>query len=290
MELSQLKYFYETAKIEHVTRASEELHIAQPALTKSIKALENELGVKLFYRSGRRIKLTEYGLYLRDKLTPILEELEALPITVEKMTDMAENTITLNVLAASTIVTDIVIGFKKTHPDVIFKMIQNESEPNCNILVTTNTLRPANLSNVTKRGIVEEKIYIAVPKSSPLAEKDKIALKEVKHENFVNLLGSKLFRTVCDRFCEYAGFKPQIIFESDSPFAVKNLIGAGVGVSFWPEFSWGKISAKDIKLLNITSPVCQREIIVYLLHTGIKSKISEEFYEYMLKKLSERKN
>ena len=60
MELAKLRYFYLTAKYGHVTRAAEEIHIAQPALTKAIKQLEQALGVPLFYKKGRNIYPTVF--------------------------------------------------------------------------------------------------------------------------------------------------------------------------------------------------------------------------------------
>ena len=66
MELAKLRYFYTVAKLGHVTRAAEEIHIAQPALTKAVKQLEEELGVALFYKKGRNIYPTVYGEYLQN--------------------------------------------------------------------------------------------------------------------------------------------------------------------------------------------------------------------------------
>lgn len=290
MEFSNLKYFYETARFEHVSRAAEELHVVQPALTKSIKALENELGVKLFYKSGRNIKLNEYGKFLFEQLTPILSEIENLPLTIKQKKDAVRNTVSINVLSASTIITDAIVSFKKAHPDVIFKMIQNDADEGCNILITTNSFAPSTPANVIKRAIIEEEIFLAVPKGSYLAEKEEVELREVKNESFVNLSGSRLFRAVCDTYCLNAGFKPQTVFESDSPLTVKNLIGAGIGVAFWPEFSWGKISEKGVKLLKIKSPECQREIIAYLTDTGITSDYGEKFFDYVIDVLRKRKS
>lgn len=287
MELSNLRYFYEAAKIEHITKASENMHVAQPALTKSIKALEDELGVKLFYKAGRRVKLTEYGAFLKEKLEPIIEELDALPLTVEKLVDMAKNTIKLNVLAASTIITDIIIKFKKKNPDVIFKMTQKESEINSDITVVTNNFKPDDIIAVKKRGVIEERILIAVPATSALAEKEEIDLIDLRRADFITLSGSRRFRPLCDAYCEYAGFKPQVVFESDSLIAVKNLISSGVGVAFWPEFSWGKLKNPHIRLLKIRNPDCRREIIVYLADKEI-SGVREEFYEFLVSELKKR--
>ena len=71
MDLLKLRYFYAVAEFEHVTKAAEKLHIAQPAITKTIKLLESELGVPLFIRVGRNVKLTEYGELLKRKLAVI---------------------------------------------------------------------------------------------------------------------------------------------------------------------------------------------------------------------------
>ena len=72
MELTQLTYFLTVAQMQHMTRAAEALHIAQPALTKSVQRLESELGVPLIARKGRGIALTPYGQRLADELQHLL--------------------------------------------------------------------------------------------------------------------------------------------------------------------------------------------------------------------------
>lgn len=287
MEINSLRYFYEAAKCQHITNAADNLHIAQPALTKSIKSLEEELGVKLFYKYGRGVRLTEYGEFLKDKIEPIIKQLDVLPVAIKNFTDLNENTVSINVLAASTVTTDIIIKFKKTHPNVMFKMTRKEEETHADIEILTNAKTHDHIIDVKKEAIIEEKIYVAVPIDSPQAQNDEINLSELRSCEFIALSGSRRFRPLCDAYCEYAGFKPQVTFESDSLIAVKNLIVAGVGVAFWPEFSWGKITHENIKLLNIVNPDCKREIILYL--TGNKqSKISEEFFDFLVSELKQR--
>ena len=281
MELNNLRYFYEAAKCGHITKAAENLHIAQPALTKSIKALEDELNIKLFYKAGRGVKLSEYGEFLKEKIEPIIDELDVLPVAIKNFTDLNENTVSINVLAASTITTDIIIKFKKIYPNVMFKMIRKENETNADIEILTNAKNYDSFVSVKKRALVEEKIHVAVPIESPLAKKEKIELIELKNSDFIALSGSRRFRPLCDAYCEYAGFKPRVTFESDSLIAVKNLIAAGVGVAFWPEFSWGKITHKNIKLLDIVKPDMKREIILYLTSRK-NSGISEKFFDFLV--------
>ena len=85
MDLNKLYYFYITAKHEHVTRAAEELHIAQPALTKSIKLLESDLSVPLFCKRKRNIYLTEFGKHLKNRLDGVFSVLEKLPEELQNM-------------------------------------------------------------------------------------------------------------------------------------------------------------------------------------------------------------
>ena len=79
MELQQLQYFLVAAKYEHITKAANSLHIAQPALSQSIKRLEAELGVKLFDRKKGGITLSASGKLLVEELKPIMKSLDNLP-------------------------------------------------------------------------------------------------------------------------------------------------------------------------------------------------------------------
>lgn len=281
MELTNLKYFYAVAEIEHITKASEKLHIAQPALTKSIKHLEEELGVKLFYRIGRVIKLNDYGKFLMNKLKPILSELESIPSEIENLTNERKNTISLNVLAASTVITNIITNFKQKNPQVVFKISQQADKINSNIIISTTSKEEISKMSPEKFDIVEEEIFIAVPKESKFAKFEEIDLENLKSEDFIALSGSKQFRPLCDTFCASKGFNPKITFESDSVIAIKNLISAGIGIAFWPKFSWGEIDKNNIKLLKINSPICKREIVISKTKLE-QTEIINEFYNYLV--------
>ncbi len=288
MELTKLRYFYIVAKHQHVTRAAEEIHIAQPALTKTIKQLEEELGTPLFYKKGRNICLTEFGEYLKNKLENVFTLIDGIPGELEERKKERKRTVKLNVLAASTAVTDAVVAYKKKNPDAVFQLIQNETETDCDVSVSTGGAEFSALPAFEKRYVMEEQIYIAVPKNSPYASRESIELRELNGEGFVNLAGSRFFRTVCDRFCAAAGFKPHISFESDSPVAVHNVIGASAGVGFWPEYSWGKISS-EVVLLPISEPVCQRELVIGLHASPVFSTVAPDFYDYLIKFLQNRR-
>lgn len=276
MELQQLRYFLEVANSQHISQSAKRLHIAQPALSQSIHRLEKELGIKLFEPKGRNIVLTIYGQYLKNKIEPMINSLDALPDELQAMYDENYSIININVLAASTVITQAIIEYQKENPKARFQLMQNDEE-SYDIKITTDIKHKHKADN---EYIIKERIFLAVPNNSKYEGISKIKLNDVEKEGFITLSGSKEFRYICDRYCHQAGIMPKYIFESDSPAAVKNTIGANIGVGFWPEFSWGELKDNKIKLLEIEQPNCTRDII--LSCESIDNKNVKSFYKFLI--------
>lgn len=281
MELLQLKYFYALAATQHVTKTAEQLHIAQPSLTQTIHRLESELGVKLFRTSGRNIVLTEYGVYLRDKLEPVLKSINEIPEELRTLAGERKNLIRVNVLAASNLITDAIIEYQKLHGDVRFQIHQHNEEETSDITIFTREFfrQPQNTND--RYYIFTEEIFLAVPKSSHIALRESVSLSEMSDRKFIALAGSKGLRSICDRFCLQAGFRPDVIFESDSTSAVKNLIGANIGVGFWPHYTWEKPDEGSMALIPISDPVCRRDIIIRLRSDCADHEEAVRYFEYL---------
>ena len=280
MELTQLKYFYAVAENLHVTRTAEQLHIAQPALTQAIRRLENELGCPLFAAKGRNIVLTEYGRFLKEQLSPILTSLDKLPHEIETLAALERETIHINVNAASTIVTECIIKYRRQNRGLHFQVFQNDSVKMPYDIDIGTELRHKGESEHAH--IFTEQIYLAVPAVGKYAGRRSIALSEVSDEEFISLAGVKHFRTICDKFCREAGFSPKIVFESDNQNAVKNLIAANVGVGFWPAFTWGAIDSPDVNLLSITAPDCKRDIVMTYNENKEDTREVKGFFDFII--------
>lgn len=262
MEILQLKYFYALAQTQHVTKTAQQLHIAQPALTQTIHRLENELDVKLFKSSGRNIVLTEYGRYLQKKIEPVLKTLNEIPEELHTIAGDRKKLLKINVLAASNLITDTIIGFQKKHKGTRFQVVQNSEAEDADITVFTSEFFRNPPNSKDSFYIFTEQIFLAVPSTSEYAGCSSIRLREMSGKKFISLAGSKGLRYICDRFCLNAGFRPDVVFESDSTSAVMNLIGANIGVGFWPHYTWEKPDECDIALIPISEPKCQRDIII----------------------------
>ena len=281
MELSQLHYFAEAAKSEHISKTAEVMHIAQPSLTKSIKNLQTELGVPLFVPKGRNVVLTEYGRYFYKKLVPLLDGLDALPAQLRRMAQLENETMHVNVLSASSIVTQAVIEYKRKHKEVSFQLVQNEESELYDIGVSTKLSGKEDYFS-ENRYIFSEQMYLAVPVGHRFADIGEIDLYEARDEDFVSLMGSKQMRYICDEFCKHAGFKPKVVFESDGPALVQNMIIAGAGIGFWPQFVWGKVDETHIKLVRIKEPVCVRDIVIDCKYNKKDNSEVASFYKFLI--------
>lgn len=281
MELNQIRYFLEVAESQHITKSAKKLHIAQPSLTQAIHRFEESVGVPLFVSKGRNIVLTEYGGYLQKKLIPIMEELDKIPEKLQIMAKLSNETIHLNVLAASTLVTEAIIEYKKKDNKVNFQLLQNNQSELYDIELTTQRMNQNSRDKKTNEYVCKEKIFLAVPNNEKYKDKKSIKLRDVMDEGFISLAGSKQFSAICDMFCHNLGVKPKIIFESDNPASVKNMIIANMGVGFWPEFTWGGIENDQVKLLEIEDELCYRDIIISYNLNKIDNRYVLDFFEFL---------
>ena len=287
MELTHLKYFLEVARTEHVTQSAKTLCIVQPALTHALHKLEEELGVKLFKTQGRNIKLTEIGEYFYKKVKPLYEDIESLPAQLRAMENEQSATVNLNVLAASSFVTNAVILYKRNDPDLRFNLVQNEETTLYDICVRTYANYKASVRHYggedseEENFVCTENIYLAVPNTAQYRKRDSISLKELQETNFIGLYGSKQLRSIFNEYCERIGFKTHITFESDNALAVKDAIASGIGVGFWPEFSWGRVNNRRIRLLKITDAEFKRDIVITLRKNKQDNSRSERFYQFL---------
>lgn len=287
VELLQLKYFLAVAESEHMTNTAKQLHIAQPALTQSIHRLEQELGVILFERAGRGIRLSPAGAYVRDRVKPAMETLENVARDVQLFQQGEQDVVRVGVHAASGVAIDGIAAYSELNPHVSFEITQDERERHRDVIVTTITPRGSStVENATEKTPFSERIGIAVPAGSTLGEA--ASLSDFASERFIALAGSRRFREVCDTFCARRAFTPHIAFESDNPLVVKKMIGLGLGVGFWPDHSWGDLDPASCRLVHLRETEFMRDVIVAKTSRCTPDSEAQRFYEFLLDYVAKR--
>jgi DNA-binding transcriptional LysR family regulator len=283
LDLLQLKYFRKVARTGHLTRAAEELHIAQPALSKMISRLEKDLGVPLFDRKKRQIQLNEYG---QNFLKQVEIALSALEEGKRQIADQAELEKGRVILASTDHQCDaeLVSSFLSFSPNNKLFIKQTRSEEQNQTLLQNGeidfyiTSLLVNQENMESYPFVTEKIFLAVPKTHSLANQTSISLNELAHEEFISLPARNHFRQLTESLCKDRGLMIQTICEVEELSAISSFVQKGIGIAFLTEAS----SQPDIHLLEINETVFQRSFQLVWLKNRYLSKSSQQFMEFLI--------
>ncbi|TWE02721.1 LysR family transcriptional regulator [Neobacillus bataviensis] len=286
MELLQLQYFQTVARLEHMTRAAEELQIAQPSLSKTIARLEEDLGVSLFDRKNRQLKLNHYGRLFLERVNRVFLELNEGKREIEDELERGQTQITLAV-SIPKVLPELLSSFLKKFPDIKFQQVLESTSSMKSLLEKAEIdfcISSVEIvgSDIVWEPLMTEQIYLVVPPEHPLAKREKIYLNEVKDEPFISMNTGFGFRNLTDEFCHEAGFVPNIAFEGDEPGVIGDLVRQGLGVAFIPEISWLGNSKPFPNKLEIIDPHCQRTIGLGWSRRRYLSNPGQHFRQYVL--------
>lgn len=282
MDIHSLTYFKKVADLQHLTRAANELRVAQPSLSRTIAALEDELGVRLFDRVGRNISLNRCGEIVLRHTNRILQELDDIRAELADETDEADRTVTFSSYAASKLLPNMVMAFKQKYPHIRLQIVQEgipgALNPDCDLSIYSS-ISPC--SNDNEVNLLEEEIFLALPESSPLAQFESVSLRDAASMDFICLQKGKSLRSIADAYCKMAGFEPNVVLESDNPETVRSLIRAGLGIALIPEITWRGTETEQVVLRPISFPECKRYIHLSWKATGYLSPSALLFRDFV---------
>ncbi len=188
MENRVLKYFLIVAREENILRAAEILHISQPALSRQLMQLEEELGAKLFIRGKRNITLTDEGLYLRQKAQEIIDLTEKTEQEFANGLTSLSGVISIGMgeTAASSYMADLIYKFREEYPDVRFELISGNVDGtkerlDKGLLDIGILLEPTDFSKYEfMRLPVKDTWGVVVPSKCPLCKKEYVTAEDLK--------------------------------------------------------------------------------------------------------------
>ncbi|MEH7502175.1 LysR family transcriptional regulator [Neobacillus drentensis] len=292
MELLQLKYFQTVAGLEHMTKAAEELQIAQPSLSKTISRLEEDLGVPLFDRKNRQLRLNEYGKLFLDRVNRIFLELNEGKREIAERSEQGQSQITLAV-SIPRVLPELLSSFLKQYPDIKFQQVLRSTTSMKSQLEKAEidfciSSVPIEGTDIVWEPLMTEEIYLIVPPEHRLSRREEIVLSEVKNDPFISMNTGFGFRNLTDAFCHEAGFIPNIAFEGDEPGVIGDLVRQGLGIAFIPEISWIHHTNPFPNKLRIIEPKCQRTIGLGWSKRRYLSDAAQQFRQYVTDYFSKR--
>lgn len=286
MEWQQLEYFQVLAKIQHMTKAAELLSISQPALSRSIARLEDELGVPLFERQGRSIRLNRYGELFVQRVHNIMREYQIGLTEIQQIVDPNHGEVSLGFLhtLGTNVVPDLIRNFRKENENIHFSLKQNHThlqllelksgDLDLCLLAEMDAAKP-----IEWRELWREKLLAIVPINHPLAEKSSITLTELADESFVLLKKGYALRIQLDELFREKDIQPRITFEGDEVATVAGFVAAGLGVSILPEGD--EINQKRIIKIPITDVNAERIIGMAWSEGRYLSPAAQKFQQFI---------
>jgi DNA-binding transcriptional LysR family regulator len=242
MELRHLRYFVAVAEDRHFGRAARRLQIAQPPLSRSIQALEAELGAQLFVRGTRRVDLTPAGDALLVHARRVFDEVELGTRAARRAAAGQVGRIAIGYPSslAYTGLTDVLRAFRDRAPAVEVALRELPPQSQIEALLDRSIDVGFVRSTIDDAAIVTERVrreplLVALPADHPLASKKRIALSALARESFVlfpRARGTSFFDYLM-RLCHDAGFTPRIVQEA-AQLDIVALVAAGFGVSLLP--------------------------------------------------------
>lgn len=290
MNIYHLRYFVTLAHMEHYTKAAEVLSLTQPSLSYAINTLEEELGVKLFEKSGRNVTLTKYGKKLLADAEEILARLDA---SVEELILAGQGNDTIEIaflrVLGSNFVPRLMRRFLNANPDkkVRFQMTGN-IPVSADIIdgLKNRKYEIAFCSKIKDETSVEfipvcrEELVVIVPKKHPLAEKDSVTLQELTNEKFISYAPKSGLDTIIRKlFMENVGMIPEISCTISEDQVAAGLVANGFGIAIVPHMPL--LHSLPIKILNLKDTDYERNFYMCYLKDCYISPVSQAFIEYV---------
>ena len=283
MELLQLQYFLEVARLEHVTEAARSLHVTQSSLSKTIQRLEEDLGVPLFDRTGRKLRLNEFGNKFIRRAERALFELEQGKQEISDLSRAESGTLKLAVTTASTLPQimrefrkNVLISISCANADHAGNGHAFASRRSRFLLVVLSFSR----EDIECQVVYVDPILVAVPNGHRLADRGSVCLTELKDECFVGVKRGYGTRDLVDAVCKSAGIDLQYVYEGDEPTRLITLVEAEIGLAFIP--STAKISWEKIKYLQVENHELVRDIALLWHKSRYMTQASLEFRKVVL--------
>lgn len=289
MNLQQLEYFKVIAETKNFTTSSNLLSVTQPALSKAISKLEDELDVKLFERDGRNIRMTEFGNEFLKYAESALNEIERGKEKLRKMKSNDEKIISISstycigatfipVLISSFFYTKACVKFNinnQSSSDIV-KDIKNKKIDFGFMEETEEISRYEEIESVL---VKKEEYVLIVSKNHHLANKEEVWINDLKDEYFIVYDDKSCNKKIS--YSEFMGYTPKISVQPGEASVLSGLVAGGAGIAII--INTPMINTSRISVIKIKDDIGYKNIYMAWNKNAYINNAKKEFKEYVLK-------
>ncbi|PWH82155.1 transcriptional regulator [Algibacter marinivivus] len=259
LEFRHLRYFLAVAEELHFRKAAERLYISQPGLSRQIKQMEDDLGIKLFERHNRKVVLTETGKYLKDEFARNLKQLDDVINHAKLLHDGKTGQIKLGYVgsAIQKIIPELLINYRKEHPDVVFSLKEMDNQKQIEELLDFNIdIGFVRLEEVPKTiekiSIKSDTFCLVLPKKHPISISNFKNVSQLKEEAFI-LFDPEYSKSYYDNVMQIfhdSGFTPFVSHLTIHASSIYKLVENNFGISIVPK-SLASHKIKGVKFIEL---------------------------------------
>lgn len=243
MDIQHLKYFVTVAEQQNFTRAAEQLFISQPMLTRHIKALESELGVRLIERTSKSFRLTDAGQVLLTRAKQLLGQYDGLLKHLEdvKHSQVGEVRISSPGVLLDMYFPQLLSDFRKRYPGISINIVEEGSKLTAtSVMEGTADLGLAmlpvdNMSELDVLPVIQDSVCLVVRKDHPFAQSDSVHISQLKNHDVITYSRTSILHDTFVRMCAEEGFIPKIVCKSLMPLFVTQMISLSSCVGVFPQ-------------------------------------------------------
>jgi DNA-binding transcriptional LysR family regulator len=241
MEISQLRTIIHVAELGSLSKAADRLHIAQPALSRQVRMLEEELGFALFSRHGRGMVVTEQGREVLKHAMRVLAELEEIRATATDADTPLTGTVAIGLppTVADIISVPLVAAFGKAHPKVTLRLVSAytgyltdwlyRGELDIAVLYDPRLAR-----SLRSRPLLLENLFLIGPPDAGFSPVRAIPFKQLDGKRLLLPSVGHGLRTIVERCASEGGISLDVVVEADSYATLKDLVRHGHGWTILP--------------------------------------------------------
>lgn len=260
MQLRSLEVFIAIVENGGFSKAAESLFVGQPALSKTIQKLEDELNVTLFDRTRKNAQLTDEGKVLYEKSKEVIGKVNNIPNALHEISINVSGELRIGIpqIIGSVFFPKVAYNFQHLYPNVTLST-KEEGSIIIETLVEQNELDIGfvvlpSLNSLDIELIFQENFVLCVSSNHSLAKLDNINLSELKEEEFILFDRSFALYNLIRNHCLSAGFSPKVAFQSTQWDLVLELVSAQLGITIIPKILASKLNGIDIKVISINNP------------------------------------
>ncbi len=292
MDVHALRVFAEVVRSQGFTRASKALHLTQPAISKVVAGLEEELGTPLLVRERRRVRLTDAGQVVLDRARGILDSMRVMEEEVQELSALRRGRLRIGTppIVGVAFLPSLIAAYHAAWPGVSLEL-REEGSHQIEALVRSHELDvgavvlPTDETAFETLPFVQDQLRAVVHPSHPLAGRHQVSLRELAATPFVLYRPEFALHGHILEACRKAGFQPTVVSQSSHWDFIVAMVAADIGLALLPVTVCRLLDRRQVRSIRLVDPVIPWDAALVWRRGGQRSPATRAWIDLCRRRL-----